>query len=95
MTKRSWWQGVRESRIYGFALFLLRRFNEIRVPQVSASLTFTTLLALVPVFTVTFVVVSAFPMFSELSSSFINLINSVLVPEGAETILDYIDVFEG
>ena len=95
MTKRSWWQGVRESRIYGFALFLLRRFNEIRVPQVSASLTFTTLLALVPVFTVTFVVVSAFPMFSELSASFINLINSVLVPEGAETILDYIDEFKG
>lgn len=95
MLNLSRWQEWRESRAAGFGLFLLRRFNEVRVPQVSASLTFTTLLALVPVLTVTVVVVSAFPMFSTLSESFIHFINQTIVPQGAGTIFSYIEQFKG
>lgn len=89
------WQALLDSKPVGFAQFLLRRFLEVRVPQVSASLTFTTLLALVPVLTVTLVVVSAFPMFDALSESFVQFINQTLVPQGAGTIFSYIDQFKG
>ncbi len=95
MLNLSQWQQWRETRMAGFALFLLRRFNEVRVPQVSASLTFTTLLALVPVFTVTVVLVSAFPVFDDFSSSFVNFINQTLVQQGAGTIFSYMEEFKG
>ena len=62
-----------QSRIPAFARFLWARFNEVNVPQVAASLTFTTLLALVPLFTVTVVVISAFPMFADISMQFNSL----------------------
>ena len=63
-------QAWQQSRLYGFALFVWQRFMEVRVPQIAASLTYTTLLALVPILTVTLVIVSAFPMFSDLSADF-------------------------
>ena len=75
MLKQPSWQAVRESRLFGFARFLYQRFNEVDVPQVSASLTFTSLLALVPVLTVALVILSAFPVFDDLSSSVIELID--------------------
>lgn len=88
-------QALRQTRVGGFALFLYKRFMEIRVPQVSASLTFTTLLALVPVLTVTLVVVSAFPMFDSLSSSFVEFVNQTIVPTGADAVFGYINEFKG
>ncbi|QEY25639.1 YihY family inner membrane protein [Neisseria zalophi] len=87
-------QAMRDSRLVGFLLFVLKRFNEIRVPQVAASLTFTTLLALVPVLTVTLAVVSAFPMFDGLSASFIQFVNKTIVPQGADTVFEYIGEFK-
>ena len=56
-----WWQGFLKSKGVAFAWFVMRRFDEERVPQVAASMTFTTLLALVPVLTVMVVIASAFP----------------------------------
>lgn len=94
MPNLSWWQAVRASRLGGFVWFVCRRFVEVRVPQVSASLTFTTLLALVPVLTVTLVVVSAFPMFDNLSESFVHFVNRTIVPQGADMVFDYIDEFK-
>ena len=93
MPNLSRWQALTQTRGYGFACFLLRRFNEVQVPQVSASLTFTTLLALVPVLTVTLVVVSAFPMFDNLSDAFIRFINEIIMPQGAITVFQYINKF--
>ena len=86
MLKLPSWQAVRESRLFGFARFLYQRFNEVDVPQVSASLTFTSLLALVPVLTVALVILSAFPVFDDLSSSVIELIDGYLVPKGADAV---------
>ena len=94
MLKPVFWQGVCASRGWGFALFLWQRFHEVRVPQVSASLTFTTLLALVPILTVTLVVVSAFPMFAEFSESVVRFIHTMIVPQGADTILSYLATFK-
>ena len=39
MRKTFSWHTVRESRAFSFAAFLYRRFDEVDVPQVSASLT--------------------------------------------------------
>ena len=83
-----------QSRIPAFARFLWARFNEVNVPQVAASLTFTTLLALVPLFTVTVVVISAFPMFADISMQFNSFITSVLMPAaGAESVGHYLFQF--
>ncbi|STZ76602.1 YihY family inner membrane protein [Bergeriella denitrificans] len=87
-------QGLRQGKFVGFAAFLLRRFNDERVPQVAASLTFTTLLALVPVLTVTVVVASAFPVFDEWSDTFVQFVNRTIVPQGADMVFDYINAFK-
>lgn len=93
MLPASWRQTLNESRFAGFAAFLYKRFNEVRVPQVSASLTFTTLLALVPVLTVTVVAASAFPVFDEWSAQFAGFVNRTIVPQGADAVFDYIAEF--
>ena len=48
-----------------FSLALVTRFREERVTQTSGSLTYTTLLALVPMFTVALAVSTAFPVFDQ------------------------------
>lgn len=81
-------------RIPAFAHFVWQRFNEVNVPQVSASLTFTTLLALVPLFTVTVVVIAAFPMFEDITAQFNRFVTSVIVPAaGADVVGEYLFQF--
>lgn len=75
------------SRISGFLCFVLRRFNEDNCTQVAASLTFTTLLALVPLVTIALTVVSAFPVFSDLSVQLKIFILTNLMPEFAGKII--------
>ncbi|MDO5058535.1 MAG: YihY family inner membrane protein [Neisseria sp.] len=87
-------QACRRSRLLGFSVFLLRRFGEVRVPEVSASLTFTTLLSLVPMLTVVLAVVSAFPMFERFSETVVNFIQLTIVPQGADALMGYLDQFK-
>ena len=49
-----------------FARLTLRRFREERCLQIASSLTFTALLAIVPIITVALTLISAFPVFREL-----------------------------
>jgi len=71
----------------GFLRFLTRRMAELHINQVAASLTFTTLLALVPLLTVTLIVISAFPVFAEYSVRFKVLLLTTLVPEFAGKVI--------
>ncbi|QEY24332.1 YihY family inner membrane protein [Neisseria animalis] len=87
-------QELLQGKFFGFAVFVVRRFHEERVPQVAASLTFTTLLALVPVLTVTVVAASAFPVFDEWSDTFVQFVNRTIVPQGADLVFDYINAFK-
>lgn len=87
-------QAVAKGRGVEFVLFIARRFSEERIPQVAASLTFTTLLALVPILTVTVAVASAFPVFDEWSHTFVQFINRTIVPQGADMVFDYINAFQ-
>ncbi|WP_373753039.1 YihY family inner membrane protein [Neisseria weixii] len=89
-----WWQGLLENKVVGFLMFVFDRFNNERVPQVASSLTFTTLLALVPVLTVMLVVVSAFPVFDQWTASFVGFINRMIVPQGADVVFEYLNQFK-
>src|SRR5580765_5921796 len=52
-----------------FCVALVVRFREERITQTAGSLTYTTLLALVPLLTVALAVATAFPMFDDWISS--------------------------
>ena len=93
MTFLQRWQGLADNKICAFAWFVVRRFSEERVPQAAASMTFTTLLALVPVLTVIVAVASIFPVFDRWSDSFVSFVNQTIVPQGADMVFDYIDAF--
>lgn len=69
------------------AALLRRHFHEDRCTQVAASLTFTTLLALVPVFTIAMTVFSAFPMFGEMMAQLKIFLLSNMLPESAGKII--------
>lgn len=56
-------------------------------------MTFTTLLALVPVLTVMVAVASIFPVFDRWSDSFVSFVNQTIVPQGADMVFDYINAF--
>ncbi len=71
----------------GLAGRVRRRFREDRLGQVASSLTFTTLLALVPLITIMLTVISAFPMFEEWSIAFKRFLLTTLVPESAGKVI--------
>lgn len=70
-----------------FALFALRRWTEDRCPQVAASLTFTTLLALTPVFAIAVALLSSAPFFEPLMVQVKVFLLMNLVPEIAGKII--------
>jgi len=74
--------------------FALRRLKEERLPEVAASLTFTTALALVPVLTIAFAIFTTFPLFTTFRDSLDAYFVQILMPKGiSNTILDYLSQF--
>lgn len=75
--------------------FALRRLGEDRLPQVAGSLTFTTVLSLVPILTIALAIFAAFPLFSNLRESLEAYLVHNLMPTTriAETILGYLNQF--
>ncbi|HEY1608086.1 MAG TPA: YihY family inner membrane protein, partial [Paraburkholderia sp.] len=61
--------------------FAVRRSGEDRIPQVAGSLTFTTLLSLVPLATVAFALFTAFPIFASFQMSLQQFLADHLMPE--------------
>lgn len=83
------------SSYWGFLKFLFQRFTyEIRILQVSGSLTYTTLLALIPLLTVMLVVVTQFPVFDSATHQFMAWVNEIIVPSGASIISEYLTEFK-
>lgn len=62
------------------ARFAMRRSREDRIPQVAGSLTFTTLLSLVPLATVAFALFTAFPIFASFQNSLQGFLADHLMP---------------
>ncbi|POR46160.1 tRNA-processing RNAse BN [Paraburkholderia eburnea] len=62
------------------ARFAARRSREDRIPQVAGSLTFTTMLAIVPLATVAFALFTAFPIFASFQNSLQGFLADHLMP---------------
>ena len=74
--------------------FVVRRLKEERLPEVAGSLTFTTVLALVPVLTIAFAIFTTFPLFTTFRETLEAYFVQSLMPRGiANTILDYLSQF--
>ncbi|HVL77293.1 MAG TPA: YihY family inner membrane protein, partial [Noviherbaspirillum sp.] len=74
--------------------FALRRLEEERLPEVAGSLTFTTVLALVPVLTVVLAVFTAFPIFETFRAAVEDYFLQTLVPGTiADTIIENLNQF--
>ncbi|MEN9472972.1 MAG: hypothetical protein RLZZ495_1061 [Pseudomonadota bacterium] len=79
------------------ALATLReRFQEDRLGLTASSLTFTTVIALVPLMTVVLAVFTAFPIFSKFQNILQQWLIDSLIPENiARQVLDYLGQFAG
>jgi membrane protein len=76
------------------ATTLGKRFREDRLSVIASSLTFTTIIALVPFFTVMLAVFSAFPMFGKLQGVLQQWLIDSLIPESiARQVMGYITTF--
>jgi membrane protein len=77
-----------------FVVFVLRRWNEDRCPQIAGSLAFTTLLALVPVFAIAVALLSRSPFFEEVIIQLKVFLLLNLLPEIAGKIITvYLEEF--
>lgn len=81
------WRGV------SFFCFMVRRVMQLNMTQVAASLTFTSLLALVPLLTVTLIIVSSTPAFARFSIRFKSAVLGTILPESSAEIGGYLDQF--
>ncbi|QOT77730.1 YihY family inner membrane protein [Cupriavidus basilensis] len=81
-------------RLRALTRYALRRAGEGRLPQVAASLTFTTVLAVVPVLTVAFALLAAFPVFREFRSATESFLFQNLIPGNvSNSITSYLGQF--
>lgn len=84
----------RLSRLRDLLRFMQRRLHEEQVPQVAGSLTFTTVLAVVPVMTIAFAIFTTFPLFNTFRDSLEAYFVQSLMPRGVtNTILDNLSLF--
>ncbi|WP_298372827.1 YihY family inner membrane protein [Azospirillum sp.] len=79
--------------LVGFFGHSMLRFYNDNCFQTAASLTYTSLLAIVPLMTIGFAIFSAFPAFSALQTQIQMTIFKNLVPEIGDAILDYLGRF--
>jgi len=79
-----------------FLVHVLRRFSQDRCFQIASSLTFTTLLALVPLVAIVLTLISAFPFFSGLGEQIHAFLLANMLPEKAGIVVSgYIEQFSG
>jgi membrane protein len=78
-----------------FVVALVTRFREERATQTAGSLTYTTLLSLVPLFTVALAITTVFPVFDEWIGSLQLFILENVLPDtpAVDTIIDQINSF--
>ena len=84
----------RVSQLRDLWRFMQRRLSEEQVPQVAGSLTFTTVLAVVPVMTIAFAIFTTFPLFNTFRDALEAYFVQSLMPRGVtNTILDNLSLF--
>lgn len=84
----------RSARLPDLLRYASRRLAEERLPQVAGSLTFTTVLALVPMLTIALAIFTTFPMFNTFRASLEAYFIQSLIPKAiANTILGNLNSF--
>lgn len=73
--------------------FITVRFKQDHCTQMAASLTFTTLLSLVPLITIALTLFSAFPVFADFSGQIKSFMLSNMMPETGKVISHYVEQF--
>lgn len=81
------------TRVIELAQRVAQRFHDDRVLQIASSLTFTTLLSLVPIITIALTLISAFPVFGEMSDALKTFVLQNLLPNSADAIAKYAQQF--
>jgi len=81
--------------LYGFAESVVRRFREERALQTAGSLSYTTLLSLVPLLTVALAIASAFPVFAQALDALRAFIFNNFLPDAraVRPVMDMVDMF--
>lgn len=82
-----------DSRWFEFLFFLVKNFIEDKCQQKAASLTYTTLLSIVPILTVMLVMLSSIPALSEVREQIYNMVYSNLMPSSSFQVSQYINSF--
>ncbi|WP_299512740.1 YihY family inner membrane protein, partial [uncultured Limnohabitans sp.] len=91
---RLWWQELSEFPWRQMGSVLAERFRDARLGVSASSLTFTTVLALVPLFALGLAVFSAFPVFAKFQDTIQRWLIESLVPESiARQVLSYLTQF--
>ncbi len=80
-------------RTHDGAVFAQRRARDVKMAQVAGSLTFTTMLSIVPLFAVALSLFSAFPLFVEFRGAVESAVLKTLPGQIADTVLGYINEF--
>lgn len=70
-----------------FSRFVVTRFNQDRCAQIASSLTFTTLLSIVPLITIALTMFSALPLFEDFSSEIKTFLLNNMMPDKAGTVI--------
>ncbi|MDY7575274.1 YihY family inner membrane protein [Actimicrobium sp. CCI2.3] len=87
-------RGLTWARLRDLFRFAARRLDEEHLPQVAGSLTFTTVLALVPLLTIALAIFTAFPLFNTFRTSLEAYFTQNLMPRAiANTVLEYLTQF--
>ena len=93
----SFMQGMRQPRsprVRDLLRYAGRRLEDERLPEVAGSLTFTTVLALVPMLTIALAIFTTFPLFNTFRASLEAYFIQSLMPKTiANTILGYLNMF--
>jgi membrane protein len=84
---------VGATRVRGFVMLVAERFARHEGPQNAAALTYTTLLSLVPLMTVTLAVFSAFPVADRVNQLIQDFLFANFVPTSGELLQQYLSEF--
>jgi len=79
--------------LMGFGQIFWWRFNQNKLTQAAGALTYSTMLAIVPLVMVIFSIFTAFPMFNEMADSVKDFIFANFAPSASDVVGQYIDEF--
>ncbi|MGP4847523.1 YihY family inner membrane protein, partial [Marinobacter sp. 1Y8] len=82
-----------QQRWFQFLRFLTRHFFEDNCQQKAASLTYTTMLSIVPVLTVLLMILSSVPALASVRAQIYDVIYSNLLPQSSMQVSEYINSF--